>query len=123
MKKIWFLFLFCVLILVSCQNVQRTYTKNSSGVTVTSTCEDGKTSTEIFADPSVKSLTDMGLEERQAVNLISKGEAAVSNSSELTTFGWVVVIIIFVLVIILMFATGNGAEAADVVGDVIDLVD
>lgn len=123
MKKIWLLSLCCALFLIGCHQVQRTYSKDSNGITITSTDEDGTTSTETFADPTVKSLTDKGLNEHQAVSLISNGEVATSTSSELTAFGWFVIITIIVIIIIAMLASGNGKEAAELIGDIADLAD
>lgn len=120
MKKIWVLTLSCTLFLLGCQEVQRTYTKDVSGVTIRESISDGTSSTKTYADPSIKFLKNQGLEEREAVEPIAKGVPASSSSTELTTVGWVIVIVVIVIMIILAIATGDGFFAGWMIADLLD---
>jgi hypothetical protein len=120
MKKTWILALGCVLFLLSCQDVQRTYTKDVNGVTIRESISDGTSSTKTYADPSIKFLKNQGLEEREAVELIAKGTPASSSSTELTTAGWIIVIVIIVIMVILAIATGDGFFAGWAIAEAFD---
>lgn len=120
MKKIWILSVLCALLLVGCHSVQRHYTKGANGITISETDSDGSTTTKTYADPSIKFLKNQGLEEHEAIDLVSKGVPASSSSRELTTAGLVIVIIIIILVIAISIASGDGFTAGWIIGDMLD---
>lgn len=124
------IFIFCsiALLLSSCVRVKHKIqadTPSIGEVTVVSTTyesnEPSVSTQRVFDKPLPSQLTDFGISEAEAMDVISKGKSFETQSTRPNTIGWIV-IIIFAIILVIIFASmgGDGFWIGMAVGDMLD---